>query len=380
MTALIAVASGQKKNVNILEVQFFARAKTVRAIIVTKLQFWVGAMGELVQFRAKSQVPTAVDHLALRSLLRYMSLILKIPYKSISDNDSQIKNYANNKSIKDRKLQLLFKEYSQAAAEALVPHIQKLQSDEYGLFLAKYMFGEEWLGQNGVHVVDRSRPPALNDALMHWLEVEDTEAVQVEQRYRGLWRVMRASSAGRRQPPTPEAELKDINYSLLNIRPRDLSPGGLCEFRWYYRGRFSERDETRVFSGFAVPNIDRLEFFGRLQNRHRPLILMSWRFTPNAESIEHTEVANGISLSLNSDTAPVAAHIRAFFIPTSDQREGEAFDQLLDTERKRIGVHPKEALKNEIPPEDYERTIAYLSQHEPMVGFHPSQGHNPMHD
>jgi hypothetical protein len=98
------------------------------------------------------------------------------------------------------------------------------------------------------------------------------------------------------------------------------------------------------------------------------------------EETEHAEVVNGISLSLNSDSAPVAAHIRAFFIHNSDSAEGEAFDDLVEAERKRIGVHPKEALRNDIPPDDYQRTVDYLSQHEPMVGFHPAHGHNPMHD
>jgi len=283
-------------------------------------------MGDLVKSKAGSYVPTPVDHLALRALLKYLSVVLEIPYKSISENESQIKNYASNKSIKDKKLPKLFQEYSQAAAACLAPRLKEIQGDDYGLFLVKYLFGEEWLRANGLDVTEKSRPATLSDMLMRWFDVSDDEAAQVEQRYRGLWRVMRASSPASRQVSATRTRLKDINYSLLNIRPRNLGQGGLCEFRWYYRARYSEKDETRVYRGFVIPNVDRLEFLGRLDSRHRPIALMSWRFTPDSETTEHTEVANGISLSLNSEKAPVTAHIRAFFVHASDSLEGDDFD------------------------------------------------------
>lgn len=332
-------------------------------------------MGELVQLRQASSGASPNDHLALRSLLKYMSLSLRIPYKAITPKESEIKNYTANKSIRGPRLQAIFTEYSQAASRILPEYLDRVSSDEIGLLLVKCVFGEAWLKTHGIDVSPATKQASLEEMLMQWLGVDEEEAAQVEQRYRGLWRVMRAASPLGRPTSKRGFELTHVNHSLLNIQPRGT--GELCHFHWYSRGRHSEKDETRVTTGFVIPNVDRLEFLGHQEGRQKLMTLMFWRFIANFDATEHTEVSNGISLSLNSEAAPIGAHVRAFFVPSSDTVEGAAFDALRQSERKQIGVRPTETLRADIPQEHYDRTIEYLSEYEPIIGIHPTRSNNP---
>ena len=304
-----------------------------------------------------------------------MSLVLKISYKQISHAESKVKNYANNKSIRDEKLSALYQEYGKVCAELIARRATELQADEYAKSLLRFLFGEQWMKTNGFEIPSAPQPLTLNDTLTNWLGINDDQSAEIERRYCGLWRIMRASSPPRSQASGRQFQAEDINYSLLNIRPRSLSKGRLCDFRLHYRGRHDEDDETREFSGFVIPNMDRLEFLGRLDGERKLMTLMMWRFAPNPEQTDHSHVANGIALSLNSDAMPIGAHIRAFFIEGSERLDG--FDELRDSEKKRIGVHARQKLQNVIPQDHFDRTIEYLSEYEPIVGMHAARRNNP---
>ena len=177
-----------------------------------------------------------------------------------------------------------------------------------------------------------------------------------------------------RAKPEPRSELREVNYSLLNIRPRGVIGGTLCDFRWYYLGRGREKDERRVFEGFVIPNVDRIEFLGRVTTRHKLLTLMVWRFTSNPELRDHAKVASGASLSLNTTGGPVAARMRAFVVENSINVTGEAFEDLRNAELAEIGVRPINSIGSLIPSDQVQSTVAYLGEYKPIVGFLPTRG------
>jgi hypothetical protein len=106
------------------------------------------------------------------------------------------------------------------------------------------------------------------------------------------------------------------------------------------------------------------------------LTLMSWSYTPNWEREEQIDVVNGVALTNNSGNSPLGAHVRAFRVAGSVDIEGEEFTSMLTAERKTIGVRPKEILRELVPADQYDRTVAHLQQFLPIVGFVPAQGDN----
>jgi hypothetical protein len=181
---------------------------------------------------------------------------------------------------------------------------------------------------------------------------------------------VRASSFPRSE--STRWDMKEFSYSLLNIRPRSIAGGPLCDFRWYSLGKGWERDERRVIEGYVIPNIDRIEFLGRVSTRHKLLTLMVWRFASTPEVHAHAKVASGVSLSLNTSGGPVAARMRAFFVENSDQLQGEEFAALKNKYLDEIGVKPTDILPSLIPSEHVERTLTSLAEYKPILGFFPA--------
>jgi len=99
---------------------------------------------------------------------------------------------------------------------------------------------------------------------------------------------------------------------------------------------------------------------------------MVWRFVSNPEVTEHTKVASGISLSLNTAGGPVATRMRAFFVDHSDELSGHDFGTLKKKYLNEIGVKPVELLPSLIPEEQVERTMTSLAEYKPIVGFVPA--------
>ena len=243
------------------------------------------------------------------------------------------------------------------------------QIDEYVLFILRHLFGDSWLDSAKLKLPFRNGGQALDDSLTKWLAISPEESGEVEQRYAGLWRCVRATIGGDQKS---RSDLREVNTSLLNIRPRSIAGGALCDFRWYYLGRGRERDERRVFEGFVIPNVDRIEFLGRGTTRHKLLTTMVWRFTSNPELRDHARVASGVALSLNTSGGPVGARMRAFFVEGSEVSTGDAFEALKERALADIGVKPVDALETLIPAEQVQSAIAYLGEYPPIVGFFPA--------
>jgi hypothetical protein len=323
----------------------------------------------------KTRVPDPADHVALRALLKYMSAVLGIPYKSIASgtkfDESSVKNYANDKSSRSARAAEMHVAFVERCAQILAGIRREESLDDYVVYILKRLLGEQWLKEANIELPVALSKESLDDLLANWLGVSLEETNEVEQRYCGLWTVIRASSFPR--PENNRWEVKEISHSLLNIRPRSISDGPLCDFRWYSLGRGWERDERRVIEGYIVPNVDRIEFLGRVSTRHKLLTLMVWRFASTPEVDGHARVASGVSLSLNTSGGPVAARMRAFFIENSDRLEGEEFSLLKTKCLKEIGVKPMEVLSSLIPAEHVERTLTSLAEYKPIVGFLPAQ-------
>jgi hypothetical protein len=322
-----------------------------------------------------TRIPDSADHVALRALLKYMSGVMGIPYKSICStttfDESSVKNYANDKSSRSVRTTEMYAAFSERCARLLSENPREGQLDEYVVYILKRLFGDEWLKGNGIPLPAGLGPRQLDESLAKWLGVSMEETAEVEHRYSGLWTVMRASSFPRSE--STKWDMKEISYSLLNIRPRSIAGGPLCDFRWYSLGKGWERDERRIIEGYIIPNIDRIEFLGRVSTRHKLLTLMVWRFASNPEVHEHAKVASGVSLSLNTSGGPVAARMRAFFVENSDQLHNEEFDVLKKKYLDEIGVKPADTLPSLIPLEQVERTLTSLAEYKPIVGFFPSQ-------
>jgi len=310
----------------------------------------------------------------LRALVKYMSAVHNIPYKSISGgtkfDESSVKNYANDKSSRSLRANEMYAAFCGSCAE-IISERTEIQLDDFVIHILLHLFGEKWVESAKIKLSPSGRGQAIDETLAKWLAISGDEMDEVELRYRGLWVVLRASSSSGDVPQ--RSELKEISYSLLNIRPRGVIGGTLCDFRWYHLGKGRERDERRVFEGFVIPNVDRIEFLGRVTTRHKLLSLMVWRFTSDPEFRDHATVASGVSLSLNTSGGPVGARVRAFFVENSDTLQGTEFESLKNAQLNQVGVGPADSLQSHIPLDQVQATLSYLSEYKPIVGFFPAE-------
>ena len=335
-------------------------------------------MGDVVKFSAPVINPSAADHVALRALMKYMSNVLRIPYKSFEDanfNESSVKNYTNEKSNQSEVAREMFNAFSPKCAQLLVERRSRdVRLDEFVVHILRHLYGDDWLKSAAIELPAASvGPQAPDQAFAHWLGIPEERTGYIETRYCGLWRVFRVSSPS---PATGDAQSRperiEINCSLLNIRPRSVRKGALCDFRWYYLGRGHERDEYSTFEGCVIPNIDRIEFLGRPTTGYPLLSLMVWRYTFNPEISNHAQVTSGVSLSLNTSLRPVGARVRAYFLGKSDELPSTAFDALKNQELNAIGVGSIESLKELIPAAQFEETQRYLTRYNPILGISPA--------
>jgi hypothetical protein len=326
------------------------------------------------------RLPTGRDHIALRTLLKYMSGILAIPYKKTVDGtgiaESAVKNYVNDKSMRSQASHTLYAALVPRCAALIVEGKNKHQLDEYIVSVLAHLCGVDWLAGADLSLPEaRVVRTALDQNLSDWLDVKEDRISQIESRFCGLWRILRFSSPPAENKPVQQSgegqtrDTREVNYSLLNIRPRSVKSGSLCDFRWYYLGRGREQDEHTVFEGYVVPNADRIDFIGRAETGHRMVSLMAWRFTPNSEVRSHAQVANGIALAANTSNLPLAARVRAFLVQGSEALTELAFDELKDREMTNLGVHDFDSLRMQIPTEQYDKTLRYLGENTPIVGF-----------
>lgn len=334
-------------------------------------------MGEASTLQKSAHVPAPADHVALRALMKYMSSVLGIPYKSISSgtpfDESTVKNYTNDKSSRSLRAAEMYTAFSRRCATIISERGQDIRIDDFVVFILEHLFGDEWLESADIKLPMRHRDQPLDDSLTKWLAISPDESIEVEQRYAGLWRCFRTASPMAAGEQKPRSDLREVYISLLNIRPRSIIGGTLCDFRWYYLGRGREKDERRVFEGLVIPNVDRIEFLGRGTTRHKLLTMMVWRFTSNPELRDHAKVASGVSLSLHTSGGPVAARMRAFFVEDSQDSSGDAFEALKERALADIGVKPIDALAALVPPDQLESTVAYLGEYPPIVGFVPAK-------
>lgn len=324
-------------------------------------------------------LPAPVDHVALRALIKYISAVHSVPYKQISSgtgfDESGVKNYANDKSSRSLRASEMYSAFSRRCSEIILER-RGIQLDDYAIHILQHIFGHAWLQSANIRLPPGGIDQPLDEALAKWLSISQDEADEVELRYRGLWMVLRASSY-----PIPEGEpampdLSEFSCSLLNIRPRAVAAGTLCDFRWYQLGKGRERDERRVFEGYVIPSVDRIEFLGRATTRHKMLTMMVWRFSSNPELHDHASVASGISLTLKTSGGPVGARIRAFFVENSDKLQGAEFEALKNAQLNQIGVIPADLARSHIPLDQAQQTMSYLAEYRPIVGFLPLKDSN----
>jgi hypothetical protein len=331
-------------------------------------------MGDVVKFSAPVHDPSAKDHVALRALMKYMSSVLGIPYKSFASqkfSENQVKSYTNDRTNRNEPSRQMFRAFSSKSADILASKRQDLQLDDFVLHILRHLQGDNWLTSNGFEptaTVPAAQSP--DQALTNWLGISEEKIRYIERRYCGLWRVFRMSSPPAIPDPQARPERPEINYSLLNIRSRSVKNGALCDFRWHYLGWRHEWDEFRTIEGWVVPNVDRIEFVGRPDS---PILsLMVWGYTFNPELVSHAEVTRGMSLSLNTALEPVSARVRSFFLNNTDKLTGDEFNAKREEELKAIGVHSIETMRNLIPANQFEETQRFLQQFKPIVGISPS--------
>ncbi|MDE2133938.1 MAG: hypothetical protein KGJ49_05005 [Alphaproteobacteria bacterium] len=319
--------------------------------------------------------PSAADHLALRFLIKYLSQMLGVGYKTVADGtgftESTVKNYVNDKSTTSKAAAEMYAGFAKRCAALIMERPQPGPFHDYAVHLLVHLYGSEWLKSARIAAsASMQAEPPPDVIFANWLGITDDNIAHAESRFRGLWRVVRPSSpvASHRDM----SEVREVNYSLLNIRPRSVNSGKLCDFRWYYLGQGREKDEYDVFEGFVIPNVNRIEFLGRALDGYALLTLMVWRFRPNREILGHVRVASGQALSLNTFGAPVSARVRAFFVEQSDQLSGRKFDTLKNDEVDAIGVAPLDSLRARVPADQHDKTVHYLSDR-PIVGFFSGQ-------
>jgi hypothetical protein len=320
-----------------------------------------------------SRLPLPADHIALRALMKYMSGILGIPYKSLSSgtkfDESAVKNYTNDKSSRSLRAGEMYSAFCARCAEIISERADDLRIDDYAVAILQHLFGVKWLESTAIKFPASHRDPALDETLAKWLAVSPNENDEVEIRYSGLWWVLRSSAFQNSGKLSNHSDAQEVSCSLINVRPKSVSAGTLCDFRWYNLGKDREQDERRVFEGFVIPNVDRIEFLGRLSTRHKLLSLMVWRFSPDPELRDHAKVASGICLSLTGSGRPVIARVRAFFVECSENLHGDEFEAVKRAHLNEIGVRPVKFLESFLSPDQLQSTLAFLSEHKPIAGF-----------
>jgi hypothetical protein len=322
---------------------------------------------------------TPADHVALRALIKYMSRVLGVGYKEIANaahsNESAVKNYVNDKSTTAPKAAEAYAGLFTGCASLIATRLGAAAPDPFLIGALTHLFGDVWLRSKGIRVAAAPGDQPADQALARWARASQRRTEEVEARYNGLWRIVRASTHPNSAERARHFEPREINCSLLNIRPRNVGGGTLCDFKLYYLGRGRSRHERLGFEGFVIPNVNRLEFFARATNHHNLLTLMVWRFLSNPEIKEHVDVSDGLSLALNTSGAPVAARIRAFFVAGSERLAGDDFEALKDAELLKIGVRPMQSSDQVIPADQLDETVRYLKEYQPIVGFFANQGH-----
>jgi hypothetical protein len=321
---------------------------------------------------------TAADHVVLRALVKYMSRVLGITYKELADaadtNESAVKNYANDKSTTAPRAAQTYTALFGASARLVAGKLGAAP----GPFLVgalTHLFGEAWVRSRGIRMSGAGSPEEPADrALARWARVSQRRTEEVEFRYRGLWRVVRASTDAGVAGRAGRFELTDINCALLNIRPRTVGRRSLCDFQLFYLGRDRRPHERQVFEGFVIPTGDRLEFLARAQNRSNLLTLMVWHFQSDPKAEGHAAVSDGLTLALNTLGRPLAARVCAFFVPGSERAAGDDFEALREAELEKVRVRALGESGGVIPADRLEETVRYLSEYRPVVGFTANEG------
>ena len=111
-------------------------------------------MAEVLAVKSPTRVPGPADHVALRALMKYMSGILSVPYKTISSgtkfDESSVKNYTNDKSSRSLRAAEMYAAFSDRCAEIILERKRDLHLDGYVLSLLQHLFGEEFLRSAGL--------------------------------------------------------------------------------------------------------------------------------------------------------------------------------------------------------------------------------------
>jgi hypothetical protein len=301
--------------------------------------------------------PGAADHIALRTLVKYLSSVEGIPYKLVGDGthlrEEHIKAYVNDKAIKGNRLTDIFVSLSQRCAEIVAQRGLAARQPDFIIGIEEHLFGESWLASVGL---DR-KGSGFERALARWLDTPDSEIGYFEDRYAGLWRVVRPMTSDRRSRTMKS--VKEFNFSLLNIRPRKTAQGTLPNFRWYVATELHHR--YSVIEGSVIPQFDSLGFLGRISARHRLLTLMSWASNFDPDLVErHAESAFGIALSSDAIGRPIMTRLQAFFVPDSARYSDRELEEMRLDEMRHIGIVSADVAKRSIPAEQWDRLIDYF--------------------
>src|SRR5690349_10649203 len=132
-------------------------------------------MGEALTPQTSTRVPAPADHVALRALMKYMSSVLSIPYKSISNgtpfDESSVKNYTNDKSSRSLRAAEMYTAFSQRCAAIIAERGDGVHIDEYVIFILRHLFGDAWLASARLTLPVRDGTQALDAGLAKWLAI-----------------------------------------------------------------------------------------------------------------------------------------------------------------------------------------------------------------
>lgn len=105
------------------------------------------AMGEALTLQRSARVPAPADHVALRALMKYMSSVLAIPYKSISSgtpfDESSVKNYTNDKSSRSLRATEMYTAFSTRCAAILAERGRDIRIDDFVVSILEHLFGDQ---------------------------------------------------------------------------------------------------------------------------------------------------------------------------------------------------------------------------------------------
>src|SRR5262249_43435327 len=105
-------------------------------------------MAEIISIHSKQPKAGPPEHVALRVLIKYLSHVIDVPYKSIAGNttynEDAVKSYANDKAM-NASAQEMYNAFVGSCEPFVQANAPKLKQYDYIVQVLHHLYEESWL-------------------------------------------------------------------------------------------------------------------------------------------------------------------------------------------------------------------------------------------